>query len=69
MLWSIRKHFRSTIKNYIKIYENIGAITTAQGDDCTTGCLLEYSYFIKNYKMIGIDLSKQQVFDAYRKAM
>ena len=29
-----------------------------------TGCLLDYSYFKENYKMIAIDLSKQQVLDA-----
>ena len=38
-------------------------------NDCTTGCLLVYSYF-KNYdKMIAIDLSKQQALDAYLKAI
>ena len=37
---------------------------TGQGDDYTTGCLLDYSYFNKNCKMIAIDLSKQQVFHA-----
>ena len=38
-------------------------------NDCTTGCLLVYSYF-KNYdKMIVIDLSKQQALDAYPKAI
>ena len=30
----------------------------------TPACLLEFSYFNKNYKMIAIDLSKQQVLDA-----
>ena len=29
-----------------------------QGDDYTTGCLLEYPYFEKYYKLIAIDLSK-----------
>ena len=33
-------------------------------DDYATGCLLDYSYFKENYKMIAIDLSKQQVLDA-----
>ena len=28
------------------------------------GCLLDYLYFKKKYKMISIDLSKQQVLDA-----
>ena len=35
-----------------------------QGDDYTTGCLLDYHYFIKHYKMMAIDLSKQQKLDA-----
>ena len=38
-------------------------IATGQGDDHTTGCLLAYPYFKENYKMIAIDLSKQQALD------
>ena len=41
-------------------YENIRNIATGQGDDYTTGCLLDYCYFKDRYKMIAIDLSKQQ---------
>ena len=41
-------------------YENIRKIATGQGDDYTTGCLLDYPYFKDNYKMIAVDLSKQQ---------
>ena len=33
-------------------YESIRKITTGQGDDYTTGCLLDYTYFKKTYKMI-----------------
>ena len=51
--------FDQPIKNYIKTYDNIRKIATAQGDDYTTGCLLDYNYFKKNYKMVAIDLSKQ----------
>ena len=47
-----------------KTYENIRKIATGKGDDHTTGCLLDYPYFKDNYKMIAIDLSKQQVLDA-----
>ena len=46
------------------IYENIRKIATGQGDDYTTGCLLDYSYFKDHYKLIAIDLSKQQALDA-----
>ena len=28
---------------------------TSQGDDYTTGCLLDYNYFDNYYKMIAID--------------
>ena len=50
---------------YSKVtYENIRKIATGQGDNYTTGCLLDYMYF-KNYcKMIAVDLSKQQALDA-----
>ena len=37
---------------------------TGQGYDCTTGCLLDYNYFNKYYKLIATDLSKQQTLDA-----
>ena len=39
------------------------------GDNCTTGCLLDYPYFNEHYKMIEIDLSKQKALDENRKAI
>ena len=36
----------------------------SQGDDYTIGCLLAYVYFKNYYKMIAIDLKKQQALDA-----
>ena len=39
-------------------------IAIGQGDDYTTGCLLAYSYFKDSYKVIAVDLSKQQALDA-----
>ena len=61
--------FDQPINNIIKAYENIRKITIGQGDDYTIGCLLEYTYFKKYYKMIAIDLSKQQVLDTDPKAI
>ena len=34
-----------------------------------TGCLLDYLYFKKCYKLIAIELSKQQAFDTNPKAI
>ena len=57
------------MNNNFKTYENIRKIATSLGDDYTTGCLLDYSYFKDHYKMIAIDLSKQQALDADPRAI
>ena len=57
------------IKNDKITYENIRKIATSQGDDYTTGCLLDYNYFKNYYKMIAVDLSKQQALDSDPKAI
>ena len=49
--------------NNDKTYENIRKIAIGQGDNYTTGCLLDYPHFKENYKMIAVDLSKQQALD------
>ena len=55
-----KNFFDQLVKNDKVTYENIRKITIGQGDDFTTGCLLGYTYFKKYYKIIAIDLSKQQ---------
>ena len=61
--------FDQSINSVNKTYENIRRTATGQGDDFTTGCLLDYSYFKENSKMIAIDLSKQQALDADPRAI
>ena len=34
-----------------------------KGEDYTTGSLLDYDYFKKNYKLVAVDLSKQKELD------
>ena len=43
-------------------------MTTGQGEDCTTRCLLDYHYIENHYRLIAVDLSKQQELDADPKA-
>ena len=57
------------IKNNKITYDNIRKIATGQGDDYTTGCLLDYPYFTNTYKIIAVDLSKQQALDADPRAI
>ena len=49
--------FDQPINSDLKTYDNIRRIATGQGDDYRTGCLLNYSYFKENYKLIAIDLN------------
>ena len=39
-----RNFFDQPIKNDLKTYNSIRKIVTGQGDDYTTGCLLDYPY-------------------------
>ena len=57
------------INNSIKQYVEIRKISTGQGDDYTTGCLLEIVYFEKYYRLIAVDLSKQKALDADSRAI
>ena len=49
--------FDLPIKTEEEAYEKI----ISKNDEYTTGNLLDYDYFKKYYKLIAIDLSKQQV--------
>ena len=51
--------FDLPIKTEEEAYENI--IDISRNNEYTTGNLLDYDYFKKYYKLIAIDLSKQQV--------
>ena len=64
-----KNFFDQPINNMIKTYGTIRKITIGQGVDYTTGCLLDYTYLKKHYKMVAADLSKQQALDADPKAI
>ena len=51
--------FDLPIKTEEEAYEKI--IDISRNNEYTTGNLLDYDYFKKHYKLIAIDLSKQQV--------
>ena len=63
-----KNFFDQPVKNDKVTYENIRKVATGQGDDFTAGCL-DHTYFKKYYKMIAIDLSKQQALDVNPKAI
>ena len=61
--------FDQPVKNDLKLEWFFNSkIATGQGDDYTTGCLIDYNYFKEHYKLFTIDLSKQQALDSDWKA-
>ena len=52
------------VKHNLMTYDNIRKTAVGQGDDYTTGFLFDYNYFNNYYKMIAINLSKEQTLDA-----
>ena len=59
-----RNFYDQPINDSIKQYDEVRKVSTGQGDDYTTGCLLDFAYFEKNYRLIAADLSKQKALDA-----
>ena len=57
-----RNFYDQLINDSIKQYDEVRKISTGKGDDYTAGCLLDFAYFEKNYKIIGADLRKQIFF-------
>ena len=64
-----KNFFDQPVRNDKATYENIRKIAIGQGDEYATGCLLDYTYFKKYYKMIAMDLSKQQDLDSDPRAI
>ena len=57
------------INDLIKQFDETGKISTGQGDDYTTGCLLNFNCFEKNYRLIAANLSKQKALEADSRAI
>ena len=64
-----RNFYDESINGLIKQYDEVRKISIKQGDDNTTGCLLHFAYFEKNYRLIAADLSKQKDLHADSRAI
>ena len=64
-----KNFFDQPVKNNKVTQENIRKIAFGKEDDYTSGCLLGYSYFKDYYKMVAVDLSKEEALDADPKAI
>ena len=71
-----KNFFDQSVKNNKATYDNIRKLATGQGDDYTTGYLLDYIYlnyiyldYIYYFNLIAVDLSKRQALDGDPKAI
>ena len=48
------------MKNNSEKYRKLKKVMNGKGEDYTTGSLLDYNYFIKHYRLVAVDLSKQK---------
>ena len=63
-----RNFYDQPINESIKQYDEVRKVSAGQGDDYTTDCLSDFAYFVKNYKLIAVDLSKQKALDVDSRA-
>ena len=64
-----RNFYDQPVNDVIKKYDEVRKVSTGQGDDYTTCCLLDFSYYKNNYRLIAADLSKQKALDADSRAI
>ena len=65
----MEEFYDQPVNDSIKQHNEIRKISTGQGDYYTTGCLLDFAYFEKNYRLIAADLNKQKSLDADSRAI
>ena len=64
-----RNFYDNPIESDIGKYRELKKVMIGKVVDHTTGSLLGYDYFKKNYKLVAVDLTKQKELDADRRAI
>ena len=64
-----RNFYDQPINDIIKQYDEVRKVSTEYGDDYAAGCLLDYTYFKDNYRLIAVDFSKQKALVVDLKAI
>ena len=64
-----RNFHNQPINDLVKQHNKIRKTATGQGDDYTTGCLLDYQYLKDYYNLTAVDLSKQKELGANSRAI
>ena len=59
-----RNFYHQNVNSSIVRYNELLKMTTGRSEDYSTGCLLDYDYYIKDFNIVGIDLPNQAVLDS-----
>ena len=59
-----RNFYDQNVNSSIVRYNELLKMTIGRSEDYSTGCLLDYDYYIKDFNIVGIDLSHQPVLDS-----
>ena len=64
-----RNFYGQTINDSIIRYTELLKLTTGRSEEYTTGCLIDYDYYIKDCNIAAMDLSHQAVLNSDPKAI
>ena len=64
-----RNFYNNPIESDIEKYRELKKVMVGKGEDYTTGSLLDFNYFDKQYKLVAVDLSKQKELDVDPRAI
>ena len=64
-----RNFYDNPIESNIEKYRELKKVMIGKGEDYTRGSLLDYNYFDKRYKLVAVDLSKQNELDEVPRAI
>ena len=64
-----RNFYDNPIESDIEKYRELKKVMIGEGEDYTTGSLLDFNYFDKHDKLVAVDLSKQKELDADPRAI
>ena len=64
-----RNFYDNPVESDIEKYIESIKVMIGKGEDYTTGSLFDFNYFDKHYKLVAVDLSKQEELDADPRAI
>ena len=59
-----RNFYDQNVNSSIVRYNELLKMTAGRSEYYSTGCLLDYDYYIKDFNIVGIDLSHEEVLDS-----